>query len=244
MSQPSPLQDHVAIVTGAGRGIGKAIALSLAQNGCKVALAARSEQELRVVSDMMHEMPGEGFVVPTDLTDEAQVAALVAKIVGRWGRLDIVINNAGLGEFATFEQTTVEQFDRIMSVNARGTFLVCREAIPHLKQRDVSWVINIASVVGVKGYVNQAAYAASKHAVMGLTKVLARELQDDGVRVHAICPGGVHTEMVAAARPDLDTSVLMTPQEIADAVLFLVSQRGNAVIDELHLRRRNSTPFG
>ncbi|MBI1375156.1 MAG: SDR family NAD(P)-dependent oxidoreductase [Phycisphaera sp.] len=238
------LQDHVAIVTGAGRGIGKAIALSLAQEGCRVALAARSEKELHVVAEMMEEMPGEGFIVATDLTDEAQVAALVAKTVERWGQLDIVINNAGLGVFAPFVDTTVDDFDRIMAVNARGTFLVCRESIPHLKARDVSWVINIASVVGVKGYANQAAYTASKHAVMGLTKVLARELQDDGVRVHAICPGGVHTEMVAAARPDLDTSVLMTPEEIADAVLFLVSHRGNAVIDEIHLRRRNSTPFG
>ena len=97
--------------------------------------------------------------------------------------------------------------------------------------------------MGVRGYANQAAYGASKHAVMGMSKALAKEVQEDGIRVHAICPGGVDTPMVRQARPDLDPSVLMKPEEIAELVLFLVTRRGNAVVDQIHVRRAVSTPW-
>ena len=130
-----------------------------------------------------------------------------------------------------------------MAVNVRGPFLLCREALPYLKQRERSFVINITSVVGLKGYANQAAYSASKHAVMGMTKAFAREVQADDVRVHAICPGGVDTELAGQARPDLDRSVLIQPDDIADIVLFLVTREGNAVVDQIDVRRAVSTPW-
>jgi 3-oxoacyl-[acyl-carrier protein] reductase len=130
-----------------------------------------------------------------------------------------------------------------MAINARGPFLLCREAIPYLKQQDQAFIINITSVVGVKGYTNQAAYSASKHAVMGMTKALAKEVQSDGIRVHAICPGGVDTQLGGQARPDLERSVLIQPEEIADIVLFLVTRQDNAVMDEIHVRRATSTPW-
>lgn len=238
------LEGKVALITGAGRGIGRSIALTLAKHGVKVALSARNVQELRAVQAEIIALGQEAIYEVADVSLEPEVKKLLEKTVQHFGRLDMVVNNAGLGIYGPLVETSVETWDKIMAVNARGPFLVCREAIPHLKKQKRSFIINISSVVGVKGYENQTAYTSSKHALMGLSKALAREVQKDGIRVHTICPGGVDTPMVALARPDLDPSVLMQPEEIADIVLFLVTRSGNAVIDEVLVRREASTPWG
>jgi 3-oxoacyl-[acyl-carrier protein] reductase len=238
-----PLAEKVAIVTGAGRGIGRSIALSLARAGAAVALAARTPDQLRAVQAEIESFGGAALCISTDMRSEADIAALTRATLEQWGRLDIVVNNAGIGAFGPLAEATAEQWDQVMAVNARGTFLLCREAIPHLKRQRSSYIVNITSVVGVKGYANQALYGASKHAVMGLSKALAREVQKDGIRVHAVCPGGVDTELAGLARPDLDRSVLMSPEEIAEVVLFLVTRQGNAVIDQVDMRRESSTPW-
>jgi NAD(P)-dependent dehydrogenase (short-subunit alcohol dehydrogenase family) len=232
-----------AIVTGAGRGIGRSIALALARHGAHVALAARTLSELEQVRLHVESFGGQAVCIPTDVSSEAEVVRLVAQAAQQWGRLDIVVNNAGIGAFGPLEQASAAQWDQVMAVNARSAFLMCRESIPHLRKQRPSYIINITSVVGVKGYLNQALYSASKHAVMGMSKALAKEVQKDGIRVHAICPGGVDTDMAGAARPDLDRSVLISPEDIADVVLFLVTRRGNAVIDEIDVRRESSTPW-
>jgi 3-oxoacyl-[acyl-carrier protein] reductase len=241
--QEKPLEAKVAIVTGAGRGIGRSIALSLARNGACMSLAARTEAELKAVQAEIEALGGLAASFPTDISREIEVISLVHNTVEHFGRLDILVNNAGIGVFGPLVETTTEQWDRVMAVNARGPFLLCREAIPYLKQQEQAFIINITSVVGVKGYVNQAAYSASKHAVMGMTKALAKEVQSDDIRVHAIAPGGVDTQLIDQARPDLDQSVLIRPEEIADIVLFLVTRQGNAVIDEIRVRRAPSTPW-
>jgi 3-oxoacyl-[acyl-carrier protein] reductase len=237
------LEGTVAIVTGAGRGIGRSIALTLARNGARVALAAKTEAQLEAVQAEIEAMGGQASSFPTDVSREAEVVALIRDTVKRFGRLDILVNNAAIGVFGPLVETNTELWDQVFAVNVRGPFLMCREAIPYLKQQEGSFIINISSVVGVKGYVDQGAYSASKHALMGMTKSLAKEVHRDGIRVHAISPGGVDTQLIAQARPDLDRSVLMQPQEIADVVLFLVTRQGNAVIDEIHVRRSNSTPW-
>jgi 3-oxoacyl-[acyl-carrier protein] reductase len=238
------LRDRVGIVTGASRGIGRAIAVTLGRHGVKVVAAARTEQDLLSVCAEIESLGGEAMAVRTDMTSEEDIKQLVRAAVQRFGKLDIVINNAGIGVFGPLEETTTDDWDRVMAVNVRGPFMLCREAIPHLKRNpDVAWIINICSVVGVKGYVNQSAYTASKHALLGMTKVLAQEVKQHGIRVHAICPGGVDTALVAEARPDLDRSVLMKPEEIAEIVLFLLTRTGNAVVDQVNVRRATSDPW-
>lgn len=239
-----PLDSHVAIVTGAGRGIGRAIALTLAAAGTRVALAARSDSQLQAVQAEITAGGGQAIACPVDLSREPDSVRLVQSTVDRFGRLDIVVNNAGTGSFGPLEQMTAAQWDEMMAVNARAPFLVCREALPHLRRSERAFIVNISSVVGLRGYVNQAGYSASKHALMGMTKALARELQGTHIRVHAICPGSTDTGLIGDARPDLDRSILMQPQDIADIVLFLVTRRGNAVIDEIDVRRAGATPWG
>lgn len=237
------LAGKVALVTGAGRGIGRAIVLALADKGAAVALVARSDAELDALATTIASAGGQALAAPADVSQEEAVRAAVAAVVERWGRLDVVVNCAGIGIFKPLVETGADEWDRVMAVNARGAFLVCRETVPWLERSGGGVILNVASVVGVKGYVNQGAYTASKHALMGMTKVLAQEVQPLGIRVYAVCPGGVDTDLVTHARPDLDRSVLMTPEEVAVVALFLITQRGNAVIDQINLRRANSAPW-
>ncbi len=240
------LTGMVALVTGAGRGIGRAIALELASHGAAVACCARSLSEIDEVAALIESTcPGKkrAAAIPLDVSDETDVKRAVAKTTEIFGRLDILVNNAGIGVFGSLESLSVADWDRVMAVNTRGTFLMCRESIPHLRKQQRSFIINIASVVGVKGYPNQSAYAASKHAIMGMSSALAKEVQKDGIRVHAICPGGVDTDMVGDARPDLDRSGLIQSEELAEMVTFLVTRRGKGVIDVLHVRRDGNTPW-
>jgi len=237
------LVDQVAIVTGASRGIGRAIAVALSREGAKVALLARSRSDLEQTLRLIQAEGSDGLVIPTDVSQPTQVEAAMRCFAEHYDRLDILVNCAGIGVFGPLIETSPEAWDRVMAVNARGPFLMCRAAVPLMAQRNRGCIVNIASVVGIKGYVNQGAYTASKHALLGMTKVLAQEVQPLGIRVHVVCPGGVDTDLVAQARPDLDRSVLMSPDEIAEIVLFLITQEGRAIIDQISVRRANASPL-
>jgi len=237
------LASKVAIVTGASRGIGRAISVSLAQEGATVVLAARSIRKLQETADKVTEAGGKAEIVVTELTEEEAIKNLVETTGEKFDRLDILVNNAGVTHSAGLEQTTTEDWEHCMQVNARAPFILCREALGLLRKSQAGYIINIASVVGVKGYPLQSAYTSSKHALRGMTISLADELKGSNIRVHLLCPGGVDTELVQKVRPDIKKDELMQPEEIAELVLYLVTHKGNAVIDELHIRRATSTPW-
>jgi 3-oxoacyl-[acyl-carrier protein] reductase len=217
--------------------------LALSKIGITVVLTARTEKQLLAVKTKIAKSGGSVISLPADLADEAAIANLVKCTVKYLGHLDIIVNNAGMGIFGPLADTTTSEWDQVMAVNARGPFLLCRAAIPHLRKSKRPFIINIGSVVSTKGYMNQAAYTASKHALLGMTKSLAKEVQKDGIRVHAICPGGVDTELVTKARPDLNRAELIHPDEIAEIVTFLVTRNGNGVIDQIDVRRASGTPW-
>lgn len=237
------LASKVAIVTGASRGIGRAISVALAQQGATVVLAARAIDKLRETADMVTSAGGRPEIVITDLVEEESIKNLVSVTGEKFGRLDILINNAGVTHSAKLQETATKDWDYCFAVNSRAPFLLCREALPLLKKSDPAYIINIASVVGVKGYPLQSAYTASKHAIRGMTMSLAEEFNRSNVRVHLICPGGVDTELLTKVRPDLKKKDLMQPEEIAELVLYLVTHKGKAFIDELHIRRATSVPW-
>lgn len=233
----------VAIVTGASRGIGAAIARRLASEGLATVLAARTQSDLDAQVQTIRRAGGEACAVCCDMASENDLARLVEETEARFGRLDVLVNSAGIGVFKPLAETTTSEWDRVMAVNVRGPFVLSRMALPLMSAGGSGCIVNMGSVVSVKGYVNQGAYSASKHALLGMTKVLAQEAQASGIRVHIICPGGVDTDLVSSARPDLDQSVLMSADEMADIAWFLIDQRGNAVVDQINVRRLVSSPW-
>ena len=237
------LNGKVAIVTGASRGVGRAICIAFAKEGATIVLAARSPQKLAETAEEVREAGAKAEIVITDLTREEAIKNLMKVANEKFSRLDILVNNAGVTVSAELEHTTTADWDRLFAVNARAPFILCRESLPLLKKAPRAYIINIVSVVGVKCYALQSAYTASKHALRGMTKSLAEELRDSNVRVHSICPGGIDTDMIGQIRPDIKKEDLMRPEEIAELVVYLVTHKGNAVIDELHIRRAASSPW-
>lgn len=232
-----------ALVTGSSRGIGESIATRLSSLGMHVVITGRDDEKLDEVRLRIQSVGSEPHVVVADISSPATPDKLIHETIQKFGRLDILVNNAGYAVSKSFSMTSIEEWDRIFAINARGPFFLCQKAIHYLKKSECATIFNISSVVGRLGYKNQAAYAASKHALMGFSKVLAKEVQPLGIRVHTIAPGGVATEMVKTMRSDLGTSNLIQPEEIADVVEFLLKYRGNAMIDNIDVRRSNGTPF-
>jgi 3-oxoacyl-[acyl-carrier protein] reductase len=237
------LAGKVAIVTGASRGIGRAISVALAQETATIVLAARSIRQLQITAEQVTKAGGEARIVLVELTEEQSIRNLIQVTREKLGRLDILVNNAGVTHSAELQQTSTEDWQRCISINARAPFILCREALPLLKKSQAAYIVNVASVVGVKGYPLQSAYTASKHALRGMTISLAEELRGSNIRVHLLCPGGVDTDMVDRVRPDIAKDELIKPEEIAELVLYLVTHKGNAVMDELRIRRATSAPW-
>ena len=225
------LADHTAIVTGGARGIGREIALLFAQEGADVALfdvnpqsLSQTVQELRALGRR-----AEGFVV--DVTDGKQVDDGVAKVLDKLGKIDILINNAGITKDGLLVRMEDAQWDRVLNINLRGTFLCTRAVSKHLMKQRRGRIISIASVVGIFGNAGQANYAASKAGIIGFTKAVAKELASRGVTCNAIAPGFIKTEMTEAlpeqAKQRLQEAIPMgmlgEPKDVAHAALFLAS---------------------
>jgi short-subunit dehydrogenase len=192
--RPRELVGRVAIVTGASSGIGTATAVACGRAGMRVALAARRADRLAAVAARVTAAGGQARVVPTDVGDRAAVRALVDGTVGAWGRLDVLVNNAGVGILATVEQTTPEEFERLVRVNYLGAVHGVLAALPHMRRQGAGHVVNVASVVGKRASPFRAAYVASKFALVGFSEALRMELRGTGIHVTCVCPIGTATE--------------------------------------------------
>lgn len=232
-----------AIITGASKGIGKAIALKLASLNYATVIVGRSEKHLAAIKETIEDMGSPCLILAVDLSEEETPEIIVRETLTRFGRIDLLVNNAGLAQSAQISETDIDTWNKIFMVNARAPFFLSKAAIPFLKKSENPIIINVSSVVGFKGYAGQAAYASSKHALTGFTKVLAKEVQGDGIKVHLISPGGVNTEMVQEMRPDIDPEQLIQPEEIAELVEFLVTRKGKGIIDQFYMRRQSGLAF-
>jgi len=231
----SQLKGKVALVTGGGSGIGRASALALARAGAVVAVAGRRKEALEETVKLIREGGGTATAHPADVSKEEDVRRLVNEVVTLHGGLDIAFNNAGIeGSFGPITDLVENDYDRVFDVNVRGTWLALKHQIPALRARGGGSIINNASVAGVIGLPGASLYAATKHAVIGLTKVAALETANQGIRVNVVAPGVVQTDMYErltggqdAARQGLISAHPVgrpgRPEEIADAVLWLAS---------------------
>ncbi len=235
--------NKVALITGASKGIGRILALRLAQIGFDLMIVGRSRKHLLETKAEVENFKIRCAITEADLSLADVSLLIIDKVIHEFGRLDVVVNNAGVANSLPIKDTSVEMWDTIFKVNARAPYFICKEAIPYLRESENPIIINIGSVVGFKGYINQSAYASSKHALAGFTKVLAKEVQNDGIKVHLISPGGVNTEMVREVRPDINTDELIQPEEIAELVEFLITRKGRGIIDHFYIRRQSGLAF-
>jgi 3-oxoacyl-[acyl-carrier protein] reductase len=236
------LKNKIALVTGAGRGIGRAIALALAQEGAKVALAARRQNELENVAQEIRALKSEALVIPTDMQDEQQIRAMTAKTVSHFGGLQILVNNAGLGYFKPVAELATAEWDEMFDVNLRGVFLATRQAIPHLRQAKESFIINVASLAGKNTFVNGGGYTATKWGLRAFSHCLMLEERQHGVRVLVVCPGSVDTDFALTGRansPHSKKKEIILPQDVAETIVMSIKMPQRTMVSEIDIRPTN-----
>jgi NAD(P)-dependent dehydrogenase (short-subunit alcohol dehydrogenase family) len=236
-------EKQTALVSGASRGIGRQIAISLAKMNYKILLTGRDQDKLKETMNLCIKAGGECIIQTADITNESEILDLFKTIKNDFKTLDVLINNAGMGIFKHLTDTTLEEWQLVNKTNLDSAFMFTREAMKIMKKQSRGTIINIASVVGIKGYPNQGAYTASKHGMVGLTKVTAEEGREFGIKAHVICPGGVATEMVLQARPDIPAEELIPPKEVSKLVEYFLMLPANVTVDIVHLRRFSSSSF-
>lgn len=237
------LSGKVVIVTGGGRGIGRAIAVALADAGASVAVIARNTQELDETARIIRERARSAVAVGADLTQPTECERAITDAVRSLGPPDILVNNAGAARFGPVERYSTEDVDWHYAVNFRSTYLCSREALTHMIPRRAGTIVNIASSSGKKPYLHQGPYCAMKAAVISLSKVMALELREYGIRVHVICPGAVDTKMADVVHPDRDRTGWMQPEDVAQVVLDLLALPPHLTVDEVVMRRYLAEPM-
>lgn len=232
------LVDHVAVVTGASRGIGRAAARELARQGARVVVNYHHNAEAaREVVDQIAAGGGEAFAFAADVADERAAAGLIEACLARWGRIDILVNNAGIVADAPLVRLKDAQWRAVIDTNLTGVFLCCRAALGPMRERAYGRIVNIGSLAGLAGNVGQANYAAAKAGLVGLTRAIAREVARDGITANVVAPGYIETELLATLPDALRAWALSaiaigrfgTPEEVAPAVAFLASPEASYI---------------
>ncbi len=224
------LKDQVALITGAGRGIGQSTALLFAHSGAQVVICSRTVPELRTTAGEIKKQGGRVSFHLVDVADPQAVDRMVTAAVKQHGRIDVLVNNASiLGPMTMLSELSVADWDEVIRINLNGLFYVTRAVLSVMLRQNSGRIINITSSVGRKGRAQWGAYSVSKFGVEGLTQVLADELKETGIRVMALNPGGTRTRMRAAAYPDEDPSRLQDPMEVARAILYLATSEDPAL---------------
>ena len=230
-------EGHSAFVTGAGAGIGRAIAVALAREGAWLACADIDEATARETLDEIEDAGGKGLVLAGDVSSEADVGRMVAAAADTHGGLDVLVNNAGILFIKKFEDSTLEEWDKTFAVNLRAMFLTCRAALPRLRTSSAPAIVNIASMAAMRYTVPHVAYAATKGGVVSFTRDLAYEFAEHGIRVNAVAPGPIKTNMLAQFSDEQIESSGMRfvlgrmgrPEDVAEAVVFLASERASYI---------------
>lgn len=227
----SELNNKVAVITGAGSGIGEAIAKALSQHGVNIALAGRNEEKLHTVAQQLET---ETKVIPTDVTQKDSVDQMLQVVKGHYGKVDIVVNSAGQSLSSKITDYDVEQWDTMIDVNLKGTLYVLQAALPHLLNQSCGHIINIASISGFEVTKTNAVYSATKTAIHTITQALEKELARTGVKVTSVSPGMVETSMTEGndfgGRKKLDT------RDIAEAVVYALTQPSHVNVNEVTVR--------
>jgi NAD(P)-dependent dehydrogenase (short-subunit alcohol dehydrogenase family) len=231
-----------AIITGAGTGIGRAIALALAEEGANVVLCGRRRQLIDGVAEEIQVKGGRAIAIPIDVASTDDVSRLIQRTVDKFGAIDILVNNAGIGGGGAIHEHDIAKWDRVMAINLRGPFLMARAVLPLMRRQRAGHIINISSESGLEYYANNGAYGVSKHALNVLGEYIQRENQEFGVRVDTICPGMVVTPMSQGAK-GLDHAKCLTPDDVAELSLWLLTRRPNVKIGRPLLIQTMENPW-
>ncbi len=223
-------------VTGSSKGIGEAIARAFAGIGARVILSGRDRKKLADVRRLIVKSYGWGEIIPCDIASEKSVERAHATIVKKFGAVDVLVNNAGVTYFTSFEKTTMKQFDQIIGTNLRGTFLCTKAVLPSMLRRRAGWIFTINSVSAITTFFDSSAYAASKAGMLAMTRGLRAEVRKKGVKVIDILPGAVETEMWDKSERKKSGNKMMKPDDVASVVVSLYCQPERALTEEIVLR--------
>jgi len=214
------LSNKIAIITGAGRGIGRAIAIAFAKEGAKVSLVARTISELEETAQLIEEYGSTSLVIPTDVTQPSSVASMVQETVSQYGRVDILVNNAGVpGPIGALQNNKIDDWIKTIQVNVIGPYLCCKSVVPLMTNQGGGKIINLAGAGANNAWANLSAYCTSKAGVVRMTEVLALELENKNIQVNALGPGSIHTRMWEELRNGAEAANATKIQEIGDRVL-------------------------
>jgi NAD(P)-dependent dehydrogenase (short-subunit alcohol dehydrogenase family) len=224
---------RIALVTGGGRGLGEAICRTLACAGATVVAADVREELAQHIADDISGGGGEASALPLDVSDERQARAAIDDTIARYGRIDVLVNNAGVDVTTSVGELCVDEWDRVLNVNLRGPFLMSKFALASMQERQSGHIVNIVSTAAKRAWANASAYHASKWGLLGFSHALHVEARACGVKVTAVVAGGMRTPFLLDRFEDLDPAVLQDPQNVAETVRFVLSQPAETVIPEV-----------